>query len=149
MTWLELAENPEAVKSLFETVPSLIDVEIVRIVVERDGPTVEIHAALDEAPTKPSRRSHESGANAVTLKLQLLGVTGFSLEGWATENRAAIDIRLGDSNRIDLTVSGISTRLNCTSKWLRIIGLTPYRRENVRKNAKTEDKSGTRQRPNR
>jgi hypothetical protein len=129
MTWLELAENPEAVKSTFETAPSLIDVEIVRIVVERDGPTLEIDAALNEAPTKLSHRLEKTAANAVTLRLQLLGVVSLSLNGWDNENRAAIEIVPGVSAKIEVSVTGLTVRLNCECTWLRIAGLTPYHRE--------------------
>jgi hypothetical protein len=40
MTWLSLLENPEAMASLFEGAPSLEDVEVASITMDRDGPTV-------------------------------------------------------------------------------------------------------------
>jgi len=129
MTWLDLTENPEAVNSTFEEVPSLTDVEIVRVVLERDGPTVEIDAALNQRPDKISKRLQSAGANAVTLRLQLLGVESVSLEGWETENRATVEIRPGVSSRIGVSVAGPHIRLSCNCSWVRIAGLTAYRRE--------------------
>jgi hypothetical protein len=129
MTWLELVENPEAVNALFEAAPSLADVEILRVVLERDGPTVVVEVALNEAPSRLSPRFEKTGANAVTLRLQLLGVESLSIEGWGSENRARIDVQPGVGAKIAVTIIGDSSLLNCNCTWLRVAGVTPYRRE--------------------
>jgi hypothetical protein len=129
MTWLDLAQNPEAVKSAFEMAPSLKDVEVVSVLIDRDGPTVAIEITLNEQPNKPSARWERIKANAVNLKLQLLGVETLTLDGWAAENQATIDIRPGSSTKIEVHITGPTTQFKCCCQWLRIAGLTGYRRE--------------------
>jgi len=129
MTWLDLAENPEAVKSAFEIAPSLKDVEVVALRIDRDGPTITVDIALSEQPSKLSPRWERISANAVTLTLQLLGVETVSLDGWATENQATIDINPGSSTKIEVQITGATTQFRCRCQWLRIAGLTGYRRE--------------------
>src|SRR5437016_2870185 len=105
MTWLDLADNPEAVKSTFETAPSLKNVEVFSVLIDREGPTITVEIALNEAPSKPSPRWERINANAVTLKLQMLGVESVTLEGWATDNKATIDIHPGSSTKIEVCIS--------------------------------------------
>jgi Immunity protein 50 len=129
MTWLDFAENPDAIRSTFDTTPSLVDVEVMRVIIEREGPTVEINTTLNEPPTRLSKRLDRSGANAVTVKLQFLGVQSLSLHGWASENRANVEIRPGISAKIGVNVTGTTMRLSCECAALRVAGLTAYQRE--------------------
>jgi len=129
MNWLDLAENPEAVRSTFEVAPSLTDVEVVSVLIDRDGPTVAVEITLNEQPSKPSPRWEKIAANAINLKLQLLGVESVALDGWATENKATIDIHPGSATKIEVRVTGPTTKFKCCCQWLRIAGLTGYRRE--------------------
>jgi hypothetical protein len=128
MHWLDAIQNPEAIKQIFEVPPTLGDVEVVSVLISRDGPTVEVHLALDETPNRLSARLKTIHANAVTLKLQLLEVDELTLEGWATENRASIDIAANDAKNIEVSIKGSTMRFRCHCRWIRIDGVTPYRR---------------------
>ena len=70
MTWLEIAQNPEAVSSLFDTPPSLQGVEVFAVNIDRDGPTVELKIAL-EYPKAPPARWQMQGANTVVMTFSL------------------------------------------------------------------------------
>ena len=56
MHWLDAIQNPEAIKQIFDVPPTLGDVEVVSVLISRDGPTVEVHLALDETPNRLSAR---------------------------------------------------------------------------------------------
>jgi hypothetical protein len=129
MTWLDLAENPEAVKSAFDLAPSLKDVEVISLHLDRNGPTVVVEVALNEQPSKPSFRWERNGVNAVNLKLELLGVESLTLDGWASENPVTIGIQRDDSTKITVRITGLTTEFTCGCRWLRIGGLVGYHRE--------------------
>jgi hypothetical protein len=40
MMWVDILENPEAIKSGFDTAPSLDSVDLISVTMDRDGPTV-------------------------------------------------------------------------------------------------------------
>ena len=129
LSWLDLIENPEAVKSTFEVEPSLNGVEVISVLFHRDGPTVDVEIALSEQPSRLSARWERVGVNAVNLKLQLLGVETLMLDGWATKNRGTIDIRPGSTTKVEVHINGPTMQFRCCCQWLRIAGLNGYRRE--------------------
>jgi hypothetical protein len=128
MNWLDAVQNPKAIKEIFEVVPSLKDVEVVSFLIDRDGPTVVVHLALNEPPDRLPARKKRIGANAVTLKLQLLGVDELALEGWATENRASVEIKLDSVRRIEVSIDGSTMRFKSRCQWVRIEGVEAYQR---------------------
>jgi hypothetical protein len=128
MNWLELVEHPKAVTTVFNDTPSLKSVEIISVLADRDGPTATIEIALNQPPAKLPQRWQRIKANAATLKLQLLGVESLVFSGWASENQGDVDIREGRSNEIIVQIKGATTRFKCRCRWMRIAGLTGYRR---------------------
>jgi len=74
LSWLILAKNPEAVSSLFDTPPSLQNVEIFIFEIDRDGPTAEVTIALNEFPSSPPLKWRAQQTNHITMTLQLLAL---------------------------------------------------------------------------
>jgi Immunity protein 50 len=133
MTWLDLAENPEAVKGAFDVAPSLKNVGIISVHLDRDRPTVVVEVALNEKPSKLSFRWERNDVNAVNLNLELLGVESLKLDGWASENSVAIGIHPGNSTKIAVHITGLTTQFRCGCGSLRIGGLAGYHRESPSK----------------
>ena len=98
MSWVEVLENPEAINSVFDGPPLLDEVDLVSVVLERDGPTVILAVALKRTPDKPSPKWQRMGANAVALKLQLLAVENLSIEG-LLEPKKPKEVSLTESRR--------------------------------------------------
>lgn len=128
MDWFELTENPKAITSLFERPPSLEAVEVMRIKIDRDGPTIELTLGLNEYPTSKPARWKQSDANAATLNLQLVGVTSIEHVGWSTTNNAAVNMQRIDSG-LEVTAIGLTLRLRCHCSHARIAGISAYHRE--------------------
>ena len=126
MTWQNLLENPEAITTLFQNVPSLEDVEIVSITMDREGPTIMLSILLRDYPTKPSPRWNRNGVNAVALRLQLLGVVSTIIEGWSNSNRATVTLERDAADQIQVHAAGEDLRLECSCGWLRVDGVTGY-----------------------
>lgn len=127
MNWLDLTENPKALSSIFASVPSLDDVEIMSIKADRDGPTLDLVLALNEYPASPPQRwSHE--ANAVTLHLQLIGVQSLDISGWSTTNPASVRIERTESPALRVTAIGTTTKLLAIADFVRISHISAYHR---------------------
>jgi len=126
VTWLEIAENPEAVSSLFDTPPCLQGVEVFAVNIDRDGPTVELKIALSEYPKAPPARWRMIEANAVVMTLQLMAVAQIEIQGWSTTNRADIEIARSGEGHLQVVAAGVSFKMMARFGFLRIVGLSAY-----------------------
>ncbi len=129
MTWLDFAENPKAIGSLYESVPSLEGVEVMSISFDRGGPTLGLAIALNEYPASPPSRWQDDGGNAVVLNLQLLGVESIEFRGWSTTNLATIEVHREDNGLLRFRAHGSALSLLCHCGWLRVAGISSYHRE--------------------
>jgi len=127
--WTETLDNPEAIKSVFDVPPSLEGVEIVSIVMGRDGPTVVLAISLNEPPSRPSPKWQRMRANAVSLKLQLFAVKSFSLEGWATDTKANLQVEGTKGKSVTVSAVGPNISLRCSCRFLSVQGISAYCRE--------------------
>jgi hypothetical protein len=127
--WLDKLENPEAITSVFETAPSLEDVELLSVTLSQDGPTMLLVIALNESPSKPSPRWQRAQPNAVSVKLQLFVVENIRLEGWATDTKVRIDIEGERGGNITVTAVGLRVKLTCSCRFCSVKGITPYHTE--------------------
>jgi hypothetical protein len=130
MTWIELAENPSALTSLFASAPSLENVELFSVETKRDGPTVELIIGLDEYPVSPPARWQSAETpNAATVTLQLIDLESFQFNGWSTTNTVKISIHRLPNEKLELTANGKTTQLKCCCGWLRVGGVSAYHRD--------------------
>jgi len=126
LTWLTLAENSQAVSSLFDTAPSLQNVEIFTFKIDRDGPTAELTIALNEYPSSPPLRWRTEQANRVIMTLQLLALGDIDVKGWSTTNRAEIQITRINAEKLEFAANGANLTVRATFSFLRIAGLSAY-----------------------
>jgi hypothetical protein len=126
LSWLKLAENPEAVSSLFDPPPSLQNVEIFTFKIDRGGPTAELTIALNEYPSSPPLKWRTQQANRVTMTLQLLALGDIDFRGWSTSNRAEIQINKVNAEQLEFVAKGANLAIRATFGFLRIAGFSPY-----------------------
>lgn len=126
--WLSAVENSKAITSLFDVVPSLEDVEISALNLDRGGPTMTLSILLRDCPTTLPARWQTRRFNATSIQLQILGIESITLEGWSTDNRASITIE-GSPGNLILRATGSKLRLQCVCGWLNVEGVAPYERE--------------------
>lgn len=126
--WTELIENPKAITAIFSAIPSLDQVQLLRITLSRDGPTVDLAIALNEYPENPSPRWEKSQSNAVVLEIQLMGISALSIEGWSLDNVVTLKLERRESGQLQLEAIDSTLRFKCNFGWLRITGVTPYHR---------------------
>jgi hypothetical protein len=126
VSWLELAENPEAASSLFDLPPSLQNVEVFTFKIDRDGPTAELTIRLDEYPASPPLKWRTKKANAVIMTLQLLALGDIEVKGWSTTNRAEMQITRLNAKQLEIVAKGAYFTIRATFGFLRIAGFSPY-----------------------
>ena len=83
MTWNNLTLNPKVMLGYYDQVPTLKDVEIVRINLLQDGPTAEIVFEPKEFPTTRSSK-WPAGANACQITLRAFALSEIAILHWTT-----------------------------------------------------------------
>jgi Immunity protein 50 len=126
--WTSVIENPEAIRSIFAEEPSLTSVRLMKFELSEDGPTANLSLALADYPSSPPSRWARVGANAVTLVLQLMGLSGVSLNGWGTENPVSCELRRQTSDECVITVQGATITLNAVCRAVRVAHVEGYKR---------------------
>lgn len=125
--WTSALENPKAIE-MFEPEPSLEHVLLSKLLLEQDGPTVTMAIQLREYPANPPAKWRIQEHNAVMIELQAMGVEYIELHGWSTENQVSISIEPLEGEKFRINALGASTHFELRCGWLRIVGVTPYRR---------------------
>jgi hypothetical protein len=81
MSWLEYVENPKAITHLYDEVPPLVGVEVLRLALDRDGPTLTFFMDLPRfADHRPAR--WEPSSNTVQLAMDFYGVEELRIAGF-------------------------------------------------------------------
>jgi len=111
--WTELLVDPRSIRAIFgSTRPSLTGIELHKIELDRDGPTVRLHLHLPEFPVNPPKKWVERGCNRVWLKLQAIGVREVNIRGLVTEPTMDLTVfRNGDLVRVRGATDGMTLDL--------------------------------------
>ncbi|MBY0503852.1 MAG: immunity 50 family protein [Bryobacteraceae bacterium] len=125
--WSSVIENPRAIE-MFQQEPSLENITLSTLLLEHEGPTVTMVVQLRDYPASPPAKWRLQDNNAVTMDLQALGVEQITLSGWSTENQVSILIERAAGGQLRLRARGTTTDVEILCGWLRIIAVTPYRR---------------------
>ena len=126
MKWYQLAQNPQSLDSLYETVPELERVELFSLNLNREREQIQIRFDLPCFPDRPSERWNKD-FNTVQVQLSFWGVTGFEAKGWRSDMKVRIDIKERD-NILEVLIANpeIDLRYTFLSEFLRIEKISPY-----------------------
>jgi len=125
MHWIEHLQNPQALSRLYKVVPELDRVELTRLELDRDGPTLLLTIVLPRFPDRPPGRWMRSGFNTATLRLRLFAVSSYLQSGWQTENTVRVEMsRTGES--ISLTAVGERMKLEIICGFIDVAGVAGY-----------------------
>ena len=130
--WTELLVDPRTIRAIFGQAPSLEQVELVSIVLNRDGPMATLSFELAEFPVDPPKKWREAGFNAVQVRLQALGVRALEIRG--LETTPILDLRLqreGDLLRVSGATDVMS--IDITAEFLDVFsdGVSAYQVERL------------------
>ncbi len=108
--WQQYCDNPQAIEHLYGTVPALDTIDVHEVILQRDGPCVQLRVELPRFPDRPPAKWPRS-ANAVQMALALVGVSDLRLDSWGASNRGAIAIERTENRMLRFVVATEALRL--------------------------------------
>lgn len=118
MSWMDVLLDNRALRAVFgEVDPSVDDVDIHEVRLERDGGSLFLRLDLAEFPAVPPKKWVAQEANTVQIELELSSIHSLSIEGWGTERGARLGIQRNSNGLIELTCRNVPT-ITATGEWL-------------------------------
>ncbi|MFG2788746.1 Imm50 family immunity protein [Streptomyces sp. NPDC048419] len=108
--------NPDALRSLYGSIPDLSGVAIRSINLNPSGPTVTLRVDLSAFPEFAPQEWLEAGMDAVQCQLAFMDVTEISLTRWIPPTTGDVSMEpYGDARRMRVAVegAGVSLSLEC------------------------------------
>lgn len=115
MTWHHLANNPLAITHLYDEVPPLEKMELIDLVLNRDGPKLKCKMDFPRfAEHRPERWSKD--ANTVHIELDFWEIQNLEISGFTTTPMLTFTLeRSGDVIVVHAQDEGCRLRFDCKS----------------------------------
>ena len=124
MRWYSLAINPKAITSVFGELPPLESVSLFGIVMDRDGPCVQLRFDVDKFPDHPPKK-WLVGYSQVQLTVNFIDIEDVLIDRWGRNNEA--QLRITDVGvRKSVLVQGDECSIRFTCHAFRIISVSGY-----------------------
>ncbi len=124
--WHELAQNPQAISSIYKSVPPLKRTRLSVLNLLEDGPALRLHLHPPEFPeTAPARWARQK-FNRVMIELHFYGLKGLTISGWSTQNDVDLSIVPLDANRKQLRLQSANCRLETEFDFFTIARVEGY-----------------------
>lgn len=125
--WRTFTSNPEAIASTFgNSDPSLIGVRLIKFELLEEGPTLNLHLALNDYPSRPPTRWASKGMNAVSLALQCFDLLHLRAEKTSAISLVSCEISRVEDGALKIHISGPGTEISICCDFIRVNHLTPY-----------------------
>lgn len=125
MAWYDLAQNPEALRSLYPGSPELSSISLFAVELDREGPAVSLRFDLDRFPGVPPARWRGQPFNRAQATVQFFDVADCVITRWSRDNPCRLEIAAaGDRQRV--RVAGAGCDLAFTSGTFRIARVSGY-----------------------
>lgn len=127
MDWHTLAQNPQAVSSLFATPLELDKVLLSEISIHHDGPRLSLSLSTNQLPTRVPSRWQRQPYNRLSIRLDFYEIDDLSISGWGTNNLLSLSIN-PDSQNSCILINGLysNVKLSTKCKFFRIAQVEPY-----------------------
>ena len=125
--WHQHCDNPQAIEHLYHTGPALDAIDVYEIVLQRDGPFVQLRIELPTFPDRPPAK-WPAAANAVQMTLTLVGVSELALDNWGSSNRGAITIEKTENRKLRFVVATDALHLTGLCLSIQIDRFSAYER---------------------
>ena len=121
--WYERCENPEAIASLYSSLPDLSAVDLHEVRTHRDGPLLQLRFDLSVFPDQPPARWVDEATVAQAV-VDFWGVSSYMLDGWETSNPGELTIERQPDGVLLVAFESPMSRLHCRSDFARIASVT-------------------------
>ena len=128
MSWLDhVWHGRKAVEEVYATPPTLENIDLFCVDVNRQGPRIDMRFNLAEFADRPPAEWVEAGKNRVQVKLVFKSVEGLVIRGFGWTNVATIDMELVDEETLAVRVHGDTTDITFRcSRYLTLQSLSAY-----------------------
>jgi hypothetical protein len=129
MSWIDILENHQFLKTLFpNTAPSLDGIRLHEVRLHQDGPIVGLSFDLTEYPAQAPAKWQAAGSNTVQVSLMGIGVKELVIRGWDCNNVGCLVIR-ESANGVAVDFEAALSKIGAIFESLRVDRVTAYRDE--------------------
>lgn len=94
LEWIDALSNPQRVLAVYgDTMPTLENVYIHEVCVDREGPTLRMRFDLSKIPDNPPKKWRRDGLDVVQLEIAFGGVSEIMLGRFSTDPVCDLKIR--------------------------------------------------------
>ena len=124
MPWYHLAENAKSVTSTFTSLPTLDEIWVSYIELDREGSTLRLRFDVEDFPDCPPAKWAPE-FNQVQLTVDFSDVKALCIDGWGRENRAKLTATI-EEGRPSIVIQGSECSLRFTCYAFRIMLISGY-----------------------
>lgn len=124
--WHQFAQNPQAISSIYKSIPSLQRARLSVLNLLEDGPALRLHLHPTEFPEVAPARWARQQFNRVMIELHFYGLNGLKISGWSTQNEVNLSIVPLDANRKQLRLQSSSCQLETEFEFFTIARVEGY-----------------------
>ncbi|TQC41911.1 hypothetical protein EEB14_51975 [Rhodococcus sp. WS4] len=126
MTWVDFLHDSQAIRSIYGAdLPSLSDIDLHEVRLERRGASVFLRFDLDEYPASPPKKWIAQRANTVQLELQFSDVGDLTLSGWGTDLPVTLEISATPHSGYRVSCGKLPD-LSMTARWISIYKMSAH-----------------------
>jgi len=122
--WTTFAINPQAIDSLYLNTPTLESVDIVKLSLSRDGPNISVQFLISLIPDKVPSKWCLKNLRGVSIALDLVGVAGFKLNGWATTIKGSLEFSRKSNSGLFAEFKSSDVQMEVACDFLRIASVS-------------------------
>lgn len=125
-TWIEALDDAAPLRAVFGSQAlSSNRVELLSLMVDRDGPTVTLGVELTDFPAVPPAKW--VGCNTVHADIVFMAVEEFDVTGFARQMTVELDVQRSRDGRLRLTIASDDTQVSVAAGHARVGAIAAYR----------------------
>lgn len=127
MLWYELAENPQVITELYQTVPPLEAIDVMNIILY-EGAKMIVDAILPRFPDRPPSHWIAVGYNTIHILLEFDEIESVQMTQWSTENLVDLHIEAIAEGQIFVRATSPQCHFQARARSFRIADVRAYLR---------------------
>jgi hypothetical protein len=123
--WYQLSLNAKAITSLFTAPPTLDQICLCCIELERENSRLRLRFDLEQFPDRPPAKWSRERYNMAQLTVDFFDIKELRIENWGFKNRAHLTI-IGAENQLSVLAQGDECSLHFICDVFRIAHISGY-----------------------
>ncbi|MFU8854673.1 Imm50 family immunity protein [Micromonospora sp. SL1-18] len=125
LEWINALSNPQRVLAVYgATMPTLENVHIHEVCVDREGPTLRMRFDLSKIPTNPPQKWRRDGLDVVQLEIAFGGVSEIAIQQFSTD--PVCDLKIQKDGSVYFSGESDSVRLAGVASTATVLRISAY-----------------------